>query len=117
MEIDEETKKRIRKMLLQKRKEFEGKLREAEAIFKRGIQAGEKNNIMNIEVVDCSDIARGNGKRVTLLRKCLKKFDHALKRLDQGDYGICQRCNCSIPLGRLEAVPFTEYCVPCKNSL
>ncbi len=41
----------------------------------------------------------------------LKEIDDALRRLDQGSYGICEECGKRIDEARLEAVPWARYCV------
>ncbi|WP_432360148.1 TraR/DksA C4-type zinc finger protein [Sporosarcina sp. UB5] len=39
------------------------------------------------------------------------KVDHALQALMNGTYGYCQECNTEIPFERLEALPYTTYCI------
>jgi RNA polymerase-binding transcription factor DksA len=39
----------------------------------------------------------------------------ALRRLDAGTYGICQHCGGKIAKARLDAVPYTRYCVKCAE--
>jgi RNA polymerase-binding transcription factor DksA len=34
-----------------------------------------------------------------------------LQRIDRGEYGRCIDCGREIPVARLEAVPWTLYCV------
>ncbi len=46
--------------------------------------------------------------------KFLKYVEDALERIEQGTYGICVSCGEEIPFERLEAVPTTQKCVPCK---
>ncbi len=41
-------------------------------------------------------------------------LDAALARIEDGSYGICISCGKDIPKERLEAVPHTQLCVPCK---
>lgn len=41
----------------------------------------------------------------------------ALKRIEKGDYGICEECGERISLKRLKAVPDTTYCLSCKIEL
>jgi RNA polymerase-binding transcription factor DksA len=41
----------------------------------------------------------------------LGDVDHALTRLDEGTYGVCEACNQPIGEARLEAVPATRFCV------
>jgi DnaK suppressor protein len=40
--------------------------------------------------------------------------DRALAKLDEGSYGRCDECGRAIPEERLEAVPWTAYCVTCS---
>jgi RNA polymerase-binding transcription factor DksA len=40
----------------------------------------------------------------------------AIKRLDDGGFGICQRCQTVIPRERLEAVPYAPYCLRCEST-
>jgi RNA polymerase-binding transcription factor DksA len=37
----------------------------------------------------------------------------ALDRMDNGTYGTCQSCLKKIPAARLEAIPYTRFCVEC----
>lgn len=46
----------------------------------------------------------------------LTQIDAALERIASGTFGICRDCGCDIPRARLEAVPTTQVCVPCKES-
>lgn len=39
----------------------------------------------------------------------------ALQRYENGNYGICQRCEQPIKPERLEAVPEAEYCLNCAT--
>ena len=48
--------------------------------------------------------------------KYLQYLDEALERVEDGTYGICHSCDKDIPKERLEAVPHTKLCVPCKLS-
>jgi len=42
-------------------------------------------------------------------------LEEALERIENGTYGICKDCGQEIPKERLEAVPHTQLCVPCKE--
>jgi RNA polymerase-binding transcription factor DksA len=39
----------------------------------------------------------------------------ALRRMDEGAYGVCESCGKPIARERLEAIPFTRYCVQCAE--
>ena len=45
----------------------------------------------------------------------LKQLDDALKRIEDGTYGVCAECKDKIPLKRLEAYLAAELCVACKS--
>lgn len=48
-------------------------------------------------------------------RKLLKKINNTLTRVDNDDYGWCDRCGVEIGIRRLEARPTAELCVDCKT--
>ncbi len=48
-------------------------------------------------------------------REQLLLIDDALKRIDKKELGICQRCGKDINKKRLDAVPWTSYCIDCQE--
>jgi RNA polymerase-binding transcription factor len=48
-------------------------------------------------------------------RLALTETAEALRRMNDGTYGICQLCGGGIPIERLEILPSTRYCVPCQR--
>ena len=49
-------------------------------------------------------------------QEVLYQIDDALKRLDDGSFGICQQCNTPISMSRLKAVPYASMCISCQRS-
>lgn len=47
----------------------------------------------------------------------LYEIDEALKRLETGEYGVCEMSGKEIPHARLEALPFTRYTVECQAEI
>jgi len=45
----------------------------------------------------------------------LGEIDSALERIVAGEYGCCTRCRNRIKKSRLNAIPFTSYCIDCAN--
>jgi DnaK suppressor protein len=45
----------------------------------------------------------------------LRHLSHALRRIEQGDYGQCVMCGELIDKDRLMAVPHTQQCIACKS--
>ncbi|MFP5253612.1 MAG: TraR/DksA family transcriptional regulator [Actinomycetes bacterium] len=49
-------------------------------------------------------------------RQHLVEVDAALRRLDAGTYGTCERCGGPIAPGRLEARPTARTCISCASA-
>ena len=45
------------------------------------------------------------------VRDLLAKIDRALGRIDDGSYGICERCGKSIEKARIKALPYVDLCI------
>lgn len=45
----------------------------------------------------------------------LSKVEWALAKMGEGTYGICESCGKSIPLARLDALPYATLCVDCAR--
>lgn len=45
----------------------------------------------------------------------LALIDEAIGRVHNGNYGICGSCGKSIPLSRLQAVPYAAHCIDCQR--
>ncbi|MGH8875713.1 MAG: TraR/DksA family transcriptional regulator [Acidimicrobiia bacterium] len=43
----------------------------------------------------------------------LQKVEHAMRRMDEGSYGVCESCGQDIPVARLEVLPYVTLCVTC----
>ena len=47
----------------------------------------------------------------------LDLVESALERVEEGLYGTCVECDGRIPKTRLNALPYTPYCVKCASKL
>ena len=47
----------------------------------------------------------------------LAEIEEALRMMDEGNYGKCQKCERPIPVARLRAVPTATHCVRCRTEL
>jgi DnaK suppressor protein len=45
------------------------------------------------------------------VRDLLQKIDRALKRMDEGTFGICDRCGKPIEKARIKALPYADLCI------
>src|SRR5215216_2515782 len=70
---------------------------------------------------DMADQASGNNEVHIQLKlkqtdaKILQAIQEALRRIDQGSYGLCRDCGESIADARLAAIPWTRVCIACKE--
>ncbi len=46
----------------------------------------------------------------------VQAIDKALKRIEAGSYGLCGGCGNKIPVQRLEAIPYAEFCLACQTT-
>ena len=47
----------------------------------------------------------------------LEQIEVALERIEEGVYGLCVECDGKILKARLQAIPYTPYCVKCASKL
>ena len=47
----------------------------------------------------------------------LMAIEEALKKIEEGTYGICEECDDEIVPGRLKAMPLAKLCLACQSRL
>ncbi len=45
----------------------------------------------------------------------VQQIDHALLRIKDSSYGVCEKCGEPISEKRLEAIPYTSLCIKCAD--
>jgi len=48
-------------------------------------------------------------------KKELEEINYALKKIDEGTYGICEMCEDPIQEARLKIKPYAKYCIICRE--
>jgi RNA polymerase-binding protein DksA len=48
-------------------------------------------------------------------RELFFALDEALKKIEEGTFGICEDCKCLIAKNRLKALPYAPLCVKCQS--
>jgi len=67
---------------------------------------------------DSSQVTAERGEAEALaaqLQESLDQVEAALRKIEQGTYGICARCGKPISPARLEAQPATALCIDCAS--
>ncbi|MFB3815923.1 MAG: TraR/DksA family transcriptional regulator [Terriglobales bacterium] len=83
----------------------------------------EGRDITDDSPLDVADRAINASAKEFLFRQAherhrlLQAVDTALERMREGTFGECAACGASISSKRLEAVPWTQYCVACQEKL
>ena len=49
------------------------------------------------------------------IQRVLEEIDAAGRRLADGSYGTCSSCQITIPVERLEILPYVRFCVGCQQ--
>jgi DnaK suppressor protein len=115
-ETEEERNLRLRRLLVEKRKEI---LKEIKNDTSRYIK-GESKQLVDTALDDGDwsivDLAEDiNLKHLSSHRDDLQKLDEAIRKLNEGTYGICEDCGDEISEKRLNILPYAIYCIECKE--
>jgi DnaK suppressor protein len=79
-----------------------------------------KHSSASGDVADAAFDASGEELASTLAEleaKELVQVERALRRLKNGSYGKCEVCSTKIPVARLNALPFSTFCIKCQREL
>lgn len=104
----------IRQKLLDLRQEHLSELRRKSA---------EAATLIDEGVPDAGDASLTDNLREYLhllgerQREELLRIDEALDRIQQGNFGTCDECGEQIDAARIDARPFTRYCIACKEDI
>lgn len=58
-----------------------------------------------------------NAALIAVLERKLKDIEAALRSMERGQYGICERCGKEIEPGRLEVKPDATLCLKCQEEV
>jgi len=69
------------------------------------------------ELTAVPDVGEAHNQAAMLAstRQSLDRVGGALRRIDEGTYGNCEKCAAGIPAERLEVLPHARFCVPCQQ--
>jgi DnaK suppressor protein len=110
-------KKKIEKF----REQLEQRRTDLKKIVARNEQDGREADVANAQ--DIADRAANSYTKEFLFhqsnseRQMLQLIEGALGRLREGVFGECVNCGNEINTKRLEAVPWTRYCIECQEKL
>jgi DnaK suppressor protein len=109
-----------RRRLLAMKKRLGGDLSELENEALRPVGGEASGNLSDVPVHP-ADLGTENFEQELTLdlieneARILEEVDHALTRIEQGTFGRCENCGREISRERLEALPYTRYCIRCAR--
>lgn len=112
--------KDFKKIVLKKKEEVSDDLKHISDDTLRKSQKEASGDISGY-TYHMADVATDNYDREFSLglasneRKSLYELDDALKRIEEGTFGICGDCKGMITKVRLKAVPSTRLCIKCQQ--
>lgn len=104
----------FRALLLSRRQQIFSKAREVK-------KSEEGVGVSADDLLDSMDLATSVTSQTLNMqfqdreRSVLLEIDEALRRIEAGEFGICEECDEEIGIGRLRAQPTTTLCVRCKE--
>jgi RNA polymerase-binding transcription factor DksA len=84
----------------------------------RGKGGGGEHSSVPVHIADIAtdayeqDLSLGRVENVAVE---IRDIDHALERIREGTYGVCEDCSTKISIERLRAIPYTRLCLPCQR--
>jgi DnaK suppressor protein len=89
-------------------------------VARDNLHSGSDTSAFGMHQADAGSDAYDRDFALSMLSKeqgSLYEIDEALKRIEDGSYGVCELCQKPIKHDRLEALPFTRYTVDCQAEL
>jgi len=89
-------------------------------VARDNLHSGSETSAFGMHQADAGSDAYDRDFALGMLSKeqgSLYEIDEALKRIEDGSYGVCEICEKPIRHDRLEALPFTRYTVECQAEL
>ncbi len=83
-----------------------------------GVEQDDENGALGNHIAEDGASVAEAERIVTVtedLQDILAQVDAALERMNEGTYGVCQRCGQKIGEERLEAFPYVAYCISCQE--
>ena len=105
-----------RSRLERDRTELAARVQSLQRSFDEMVAASRDSNADDEHDPEGATIAFERAQLVAVLRQAnadLVEIDAAIRRLEDGSYGVCERCGLPIAPARLEARPAARRCIAC----
>ena len=113
--MDKERLEHFRKLLTEQLRAHDGQVRDKQQeALEMNADDGVKDSVdMSLQDVN-QELAFRLGERES---QTVAEIDEALQRIDEGTFGVCERCGKPIDDRRLEALPTARFDAACQSEL
>jgi len=110
----------FKELLLERRREIEHNLKNIKELSanKSEIELIGELSSSDDHLAEYASVVYDHESTLTIeniLKDILNQIESALKRIENGTYGICEVCKKPIDEERLKAIPYATMCVRCKS--
>jgi DnaK suppressor protein len=110
--------KALRRRLLEERERLTREIDELDADLSESLEDSSEESPYDQHMAETAAVTLDREIDLTLqenARAALGQIDRALHKLENGSYGLCDKCGKPIGDGRLLIAPFATLCVDCKR--
>jgi DnaK suppressor protein len=108
----------LRRRLLEERERLTREISELDADLSESLEDSSEESPYDQHMAETAAVTLDREIDLTLqenARAGLAQIDRALHKLENGSYGLCDKCGKPIGEGRLLIAPFATLCVDCKR--
>ena len=117
--LDAETLKKIKTQLTNEREDLSAQLEQIDALSGQGSQSEITGEVgLDEDFADAGTATFDRERDFSIrnnIRDLIDQITRAMRRLDDGSYGTCERCGRPIDAARLKALPHALLCMDCKR--
>lgn len=112
--------KKFKKMLIEKRQLLADDIRRMEEECCNTSRRDASGDLSHMPI-HMADVAADNYEQeitlglIEMEEREIREIDAALRRIEEGDYGVCEACDIDIKVARLKAIPNARLCIKCKR--
>ena len=107
---------RLRQLLLARRQEVQQQIDSLLAQHRADQTRSREESVADTEDLSTQDSNSHQQLSILEVRNQVRlQLDAALRRLEEGDYGLCEDCQKPISEERLKALPFARRCIDCQR--
>jgi RNA polymerase-binding protein DksA len=108
----------LRKRILDERERLEREIVDLDADLSESLEDSSEESPYDQHMAETAAVTLDREIDLTLeenARSSISQIDRALRKLEDGSYGRCDKCDKPISDDRLSAAPYATLCIDCKR--